>query len=259
MGRLYRFGRDWNQLGKQNPFGAILTGSAGELPQWRVDEFFDTGRVDADRFLADLARIAPNVPMSRVLDFGCGVGRVTRALARHFETSVGVDIAPSMIARAMSLNQSFCNSSFRVARTPELREIETAVYEVVYSRLVLQHIPPALIGRYIRALIRVLAPGGVLMFQMPEEIAPEPEDVFLGAPVIGGVLKSHLPRVIVHTYRRIKYRFIVDESTPSMAMFGMAKESVIQIVTEAGARILAIEPDHSHGVAVPGFEYWVTK
>jgi hypothetical protein len=99
----------------------------------------------------------------------------------------------------------------------------------------------------------------VLMFQMPDEIAPGPEGAFLDAPVTGNGVKPYLPRALVRAYRHVKYRFIVDESTPRMAMFGMARDIVLRLVHDAGGRVLTTRPDQSHGLIVPGFEYWVTK
>src|SRR2546427_2409789 len=98
--RLKRFSDDWNRLARCNPYGAILTGLTGELPEWSVEQFFETGEADAARFMADLERIAPTVGRGRLLDFGCGVGRVARALANHFQSVVGIDAAATMIAHA---------------------------------------------------------------------------------------------------------------------------------------------------------------
>jgi hypothetical protein len=86
-----------------------------------------------------------------------------------------------------------------------------------------------------------------------------PEDAFSDAPVVGDGLKSHLPRALVRAYRLVKYRLIVDESTPTMVMFGMAHDLVFRLISDAGGRVLTTKPDQSHGPNVPGFEYWVTK
>src|SRR5437870_9054854 len=113
--QLERFGRDWNNLAERNPFGAIWPDDAGRLRVWSVDDFFETGKADAARFLADLARIAPDVPRGRLLDFGCGVGRVSRALAETFRSVVGMDVAEAMIAHARRLNAAHANCQFVVS------------------------------------------------------------------------------------------------------------------------------------------------
>ena len=68
-----RLGWAWDQLGRDNAFGAILT-KDGKVVDWSQEEFFATGRADALKFIADLQRVAPSAPRGRALDFGCGVG-----------------------------------------------------------------------------------------------------------------------------------------------------------------------------------------
>jgi len=170
-----------------------------------------------------------------------------------------MDVAPSMIRRARLLNRSYAHCTFVVNRGAHLRRFRTGAFDVIYSRLVLQHVPPALVRAYIPELVRVLAPGGVLMFQMPDEIAREPEESFLDAPVVGGCLKHLLPRVLVRAYRHVKYWLIVDESLKRMAMFGMPHDVVLALAREAGGRVLAVAPDQSHGPSPRGYEYWVSR
>src|SRR3954462_2001563 len=136
-----RFARDWNSLGQQNPYGAILTGEAGTLAPWNDQQFFETGQRDADRFIETLSRLMPTVRRLRALDFGCGVGRVTRALATHFESVTGVDAAPAMITQARALNAEFSNCDFVANRAGDLKQFPSGSFDVVYSRLVLQHVP----------------------------------------------------------------------------------------------------------------------
>jgi len=257
MTRFHRFSDDWNALGRKNPYGAILTGAAGELPEWNLDEFFATGRADAARFVAGLDRIAPATRRGRLLDFGCGVGRVSRALASHFQSVVGIDAAASMIAQARSLNASCPNCEFVVNRGEGLRVFDAGTFDVVYSRLVLQHIPPKLVRRFIPELVRVVASGGVLMFQLPDEF-PDERTTFLNAPVVGNGIKRGLPRLLVRTYRRLKFPFVKGPKR-EMAMFGLPHATVLALLRETDARVLAIEPDQSHGPEPPGYEYWLTR
>jgi len=254
-----RFARDWNSLGQRNPYGAILTGDVGSLPAWDHEQFFETGRREADRFIATVSRLVPNVPRRRALDFGCGVGRVTRALAAHFECVTGVDTASAMIAQARHLNAEFSNCEFVANRAGDLKQFQTGTFDVVYSRLVLQHVPLRSIRRYIPELIRVLSASGILMFQLPEQL-DSPLSKFLTAPVLGGRWKQAIPRVCVYGYRSIKYACLACASDPHMRMSGLAYAEVRGIIERAHGQLVTTVPDTSHGIAsVRGFEYWVTR
>jgi SAM-dependent methyltransferase len=257
--RLQCFARDWDRLGHRNAYGVILTGESGAQPQWDPEAFFASGRADVERFMDALSQIAPDVGRGRALDFGCGVGRITRWLAAHFHFVTGVDVAPSMIARARSLNAQVHNCEFLLNPKPHLRLFETGTFDVVYSRLVLQHVPRTAIRRYISELIRVLSYDGVLMFQLPETI-DSPLKRFLGAPVSHGRVKSVLPLVLVRAYRMPKYVYLKAMGGPQIRMSGLPFDEVSVIIRNSGGRLLAWRTDASHGIpSVTGFEYWVGK
>ena len=252
---LARLGHQWNTLAERDALGSVLTLPC-RTPGWAVDDFFETGRADVARLVAGIARLAPALSTRRALDFGCGVGRLTQALAAHFDDVCGIDVAVSMIVRARQENRAPGCCRFEVNRRPHLRQFDDDIFDLVYSRLVLQHIPQRLVGRYLPELVRVLAPGGLLVFQLPTEI-DNPERAFCEAPVYGGPLKRALPGWLVRAYRGVKYPLLRTD-IPDMDMFGMARERVVDLVEGCGAQILAIEPDQGHGTSVPGFQYWVT-
>jgi SAM-dependent methyltransferase len=252
---LGRLGYQWDALGERDALGAVLTRSTAS-PVWDEHEFFQAGRADVDRLMTDIARRAPWLATRRALDFGCGVGRISLALSDHFVEVHGVDVAGSMIARARQENGALGRCHFGVNRRPHLHRYQTGTFDLVYSRLVLQHIPPELVRRYIPELVRVLAPGGLLVFQLPTVIW-DPRRSFYDAPVRGRV-KRALPKRMVRAYRTLKYPFFRPRAT-DMEMFGLARDTVVGLVDRAGARMLAMTPDASHGTSEPGFEYWVTR
>jgi len=247
----------WNALGRTNAFGAVLT-REGRLAAWDAAEFFETGRADAARFVADMDRLVSSASRARALDFGCGVGRVTRALADHFDEVVGVDAAPSMIERARQLDVGN-RCSFVLNETHDLAQFASGMFTVVYSRLVLQHIRPALVRRYIPELVRVLVPGGVLMFQLPEVVGVDPARGIGRLPLVGH-LKRRVPWSAVVIWRRLKCRLSATSEAAQMTMFGMAQDEVLALVAGAGGRVLDVRADESHGDArIRGSEYWVTR
>ena len=252
---LRRSGRHWNALGQRDALGSILTRADGGTG-WDLHEFFETGRADVARLMAEIKRLLPTLQTHRALDFGCGVGRVTQALRGHFDEVIGVDVADSMIALARAYARAPALCQFEVNRTTHLRRFAGDTFDLVYSRLVLQHIPPRLMRRYIQELLRLLAPGGLFMFQLPTEI-DDPKQAFCNAPVLGGQLKRNLPSWLVRAHRQVKYA-IHRSMVPHMEMFGMAQDAVVELVEGAGGEIVAIQPDRGPGTNVPGFEYWVT-
>ena len=96
--------RDWEDLASFDPWSAILR-EPGRQEAWDLEEFLATGVRDAERALAFAATQGLPQRTRSALDFGCGVGRVTRALALQFDNVLGLDISPTMIARAQLLDR----------------------------------------------------------------------------------------------------------------------------------------------------------
>lgn len=157
----------WELLGSQDPLWAVLTLPGKEGGRWSLEEFMATGVEEVDNILRQTADLGIPVPRRTALDFGCGVGRLTQALCRHFDHCDGVDVATSMIATAGQINAYPDRCAYHLNSTPDLRLFSEESFSFIYSALVLQHMHPDLACRYIRELIRVLAHDGVLVFQIP--------------------------------------------------------------------------------------------
>lgn len=56
-----------------------------------------TGIEEINSIIKYLKGLPVEISYKRALDFGCGAGRLTQALAGYFEEVCGIDIAPSMI------------------------------------------------------------------------------------------------------------------------------------------------------------------
>ncbi len=119
---------------------------------------------DIAQLLATLARhgLHPG-HLPRAMDFGCGVGRMTRPMANLFAAVTGCDISPShlMLARAA------CG---RLARFSLVNAVDfgmEAPFDLWFSTRTLQHNPPPVIALILRRAFALLAPGGVAVFQLP--------------------------------------------------------------------------------------------
>jgi SAM-dependent methyltransferase len=166
--------RTWDEFGKRDAFWAILNHADKKNGRWRREEFFETGREEIEQVLAGAAVRLPGARRGVALDFGCGVGRLTQALCRHFSRCHGVDIAASMIELARQYNQFGDRCRYHVNTRNDLRLFGNDTFDFIYTSLVLQHMSPAHARRYMEEFLRVLAPGGLLVFQIPSEVAITP-------------------------------------------------------------------------------------
>ena len=163
--QLAKLRRVWGALGQDDPLWAVLSHSDKRGGRWQADEFLATGQLEID---SQLAALAPSgLPLQRdlALDFGCGAGRLSRALANHFDKVIGVDVSASMIAAARQLNADVPNIEFIENTAGELIGIDDASVDFVFSHITLQHIPTPLAIGYVEEFLRILAPGGVAVFQ----------------------------------------------------------------------------------------------
>ena len=76
---------DWDNLAERDALWAILTDSRKAGCKWEIAEFMATGESEISTVMTYLAWVG-YLPdrKSMALDFGCGVGRLTQALAQRF-------------------------------------------------------------------------------------------------------------------------------------------------------------------------------
>jgi SAM-dependent methyltransferase len=232
--RLWQVRRHWDELAKEDPLWAVLTETGKEGKRWSAQEFFSTGVAEV---AADLARVrahAPEFAGRSALDFGCGAGRLTQALAAHFDRVTGVDISGRMVALARSHNRNE-RISFVQNRKPDLRAFPSGSFDFVYSRITLQHIAPRYSRRYLREFVRVLAPGGILFVQIPAGVPP-------GDPPERFRLSPWPPTVWMRLRRYIRYHYPGwFPGTPKMQMYALGREDVVRCLAAAGAAVLSVE------------------
>ena len=148
----------WDALGREDPLWAILTDPSKAGGRWSPEEFFATGQAKIDEVFAALDGLGVPVRTGTALDFGCGVGRLTQALATRFDHVVGLDVAPSMIQLAKANDRSDGKATYRVNQSPRLEGVGDPSLDFIYSSIVLQHIPPAISTAYIADFARPCGP-----------------------------------------------------------------------------------------------------
>jgi SAM-dependent methyltransferase len=162
--------REWDDLARRDAMWAVCS-----LPDrrgaWSPEEFFATGEAEVRTILGWLEEHGALPRLGRALDFGCGLGRLTRALSSRFDEVVGVDISDHMLREARALNADRHNCRFLANDQPDLQVLPSDHFDLVLSLIALQHVSSrAAIRAYIAEFVRVAAPGGSVVFQVPSHI-----------------------------------------------------------------------------------------
>ena len=155
---------EWEKWGSRDPYFGVLTHDrfrSTALTAAAYNDFFESGRDYARTVLASCRRhFGEAFDPQRVLDFGCGVGRVLVPFAEMAESVVGTDVSESMLAEARRNCARFGISNVDLVRSDDaLTEVE-GTFDLVHSTIVLQHVESERGLDLIARLVERIAPGG---------------------------------------------------------------------------------------------------
>lgn len=164
----------------------LLTGNTDPLRPLRSEIFIGVPHVFesvGEEFLGHFQRYCELGPGCRVLDVGCGQGRIARSLAGYLDKDAGgsyegCDIVADAIdwcAAAygpryphfhfthMDVRNEFYNPGGSQAPSEYVFPYDDAQFDLVFLTSVFTHIRPAAARRYLEEVVRVLKPGGFLL------------------------------------------------------------------------------------------------
>ncbi|GAA1757184.1 class I SAM-dependent methyltransferase [Streptomonospora arabica] len=213
---------DWTRLGAVEPLWAVCVDPAKRGGGWDDDEFLASGSAEIDAALRHLDELGLRPGRERALDFGCGAGRLSNALAACFERVVGVDIAEPMLAEARRLDRSGGRIDFRLNDRPDLAAFGDDSFDLVYTDLVLQHLPPELAEGYLREFARVLRPGGAMVVGVPDR----------ERPTFKGLAFRFAPWPLI----RVAQRRLLGYPAP-MRMHPLPRARLAAVLAKSGARV----------------------
>lgn len=182
--QLEKMRQDWDRRAQENARYYVNT----EKRDWTDDDFFRSGEQTVkEEILTDMTNICQGKDpgQMRVLEIGCGAGRVTRALAQVFGEVCGVDVSGEMIRQATGALRDFPGARVYQNNGTDLSVLGDQVFDFAFSTIVFQHIPSRdIIENYVREVHRLLRPGGLFKFQVQGDatLQTDPEDTWLGVP-----------------------------------------------------------------------------
>jgi SAM-dependent methyltransferase len=159
----------WSHLGVVRPHFSVLTDKKF-LPDslaGSIDDFWSSGDTASAQLLRTLARHGFTPSGKTCVEYGCGVGRVTTALARSFARVDAYDISAAHLelAQQRARELGVDNVHFHECAANIRADLEPC--DTFYSRIVFQHNPPPLITQLIRKALAALRAGGIAAFQVP--------------------------------------------------------------------------------------------
>jgi ubiquinone/menaquinone biosynthesis C-methylase UbiE len=182
--QLRKMQTDWDMRARENARYYVNT----ERQDWTDEEFFESGRRTVrEEILTDMTNICQGKEPARmrVLEVGCGSGRVTRALSEVFGEVYGVDISGEMVRRARQALAGRPNATVLQNNGMDLSVLPQLEFDFAFSTIVFQHIPSReIIENYVREVNRVLRPGALFKFQVQGDVSIETasDDTWLGVP-----------------------------------------------------------------------------
>jgi SAM-dependent methyltransferase len=151
---------EWRALARQDPFYAVAAWPGKEDGGWTKEDFYSVGRSDWGDFREQWRTYWPELGGTAV-DYGCGAGRITHAMADDFARVVGVDVSTEMAALAREASPG--NVEVKLVDAIEI-PLETSTVDGVFTSHVLQHLEDKnAVRRALAEMARVLRPSGTVM------------------------------------------------------------------------------------------------
>jgi SAM-dependent methyltransferase len=161
--------KQWERFGREDPYYGVLSHERFRKEQIAEDslkEFFKSGQHHINTMLTIIrSSIDPAFVPTTALDFGCGVGRCSIALARVCQAVVGVDVSESMLEEARRNCSRHSISNLTLIKSDDALSNLLGPFELVHSVLVFQHIPEKRGKAIFTRLVTLLSENGVGVIQ----------------------------------------------------------------------------------------------
>jgi ubiquinone/menaquinone biosynthesis C-methylase UbiE len=238
MGIAESMEREWDGRARKDAFYYI----ASWRKDWDVSDFLRSGEDDYQRLVAPVFnRWAFSPKGKRMLELGCGAGRMTHIFATHFGQVTALDVSMQMLDRARQMLPSVANVMWTQVSGMDLGAVANESMDFAFSYLVLQHLPDEkLVCAYISEMLRILKPMGICLFQFNGTGTPNMNwKGRLGWSCVDALWVIHLP--VASRFVARKLGFDPEMAGRSWHGIALATETVIDTVITSGGAILEIQ------------------
>jgi SAM-dependent methyltransferase len=160
----------WEEWGRRDPYFGVITNPKFRMSAMEArtkEEFFASGESDVHYVMSMISQfIDRGFAPKRVLDFGCGVGRMLVPLAEMADEVVGIDVSRSMLHEARRNCDARQLSNVSLWEADDDLTTVTGTFDLIHSCIVFQHIPVERGRRIFAKLLQSLRPGGIGAVQL---------------------------------------------------------------------------------------------
>lgn len=187
----------WQEFARTDAMHYVAT----NRDSWTKEDFYSSG----GSLVSDVLEwCGPALARGRMLEIGCGAGRMLTHFVGEFDGVDGADISEVMLDTARA-NIEHPSVRFHTISGADLDGLPSSTYDFVFSFQVFQHIPDRrAVAGYMHETSRVLRAGGMAMLQFDTRPNPVSRRVALALP------DAALPRV----HRRCIRRYPVPSDWP---------------------------------------------
>lgn len=253
---------EWEKWGARDPYFGVLTDPkfrANALTEEGREEFFALGRHHVDHVLGVCrAHIDGAFMPQRVLDFGCGVGRLVLPFAAQAAEVVGVDISPSMLAEAQRNCERQGLNNVVLALSDDALSAVQGQFDLVHTCIVIQHIEIDRGLKLFEQLLRRIKPGGLGAVHVTFAWDHHAENLGV-APILPPPLPQPwrlvLRRALGNWLRRPTSPAPAQLADPEMQMNFYNMSQLLFVLQRAGASMVHTQLT-DHGGAIGGFMFF---
>ena len=179
-----KMSHDWDERAKLNANYFIVDSNA----TWNREQFYALGRSSVTgHILSDMVNICQEkLPAEmKVLEIGCGAGRVTKSLAAVFGQIFAVDLSREMIRLAEEACRENANVHLIQNNGMDLNVLpESDSFDFAFSMCCFHHIPSQkIIESYLKDVARLLRQGCLFKFEVQgyTNATSQADDTWIGA------------------------------------------------------------------------------
>lgn len=251
---------EWEKWGKNHPYFGVLARDSYRSHNLTAEakrEFFESGRTQI-RHVLEVCRhhFGSGLVLERVLDFGCGTGRLVIPLAELADEVVGLDVSNAMLQEARkNCDEHDVQNVLLLKSDDDLSALKDS-FDLIHSSIVFQHIPVKRGKRIFANLLNHLNDGGIGVLQFT--YAKAKYAATHGAPRVGKPMREWPANVVRSVSRLLNPNTPVGDAEMQMNSYDL--NALCFLIQSAGVNAMHVEfTDHGGELGVVLYFQKATK